>query len=53
MATFFVDATLFALDAEVVLEALPASEIAPVSAARLPYCVGTLARRAHGGRTAR
>ena len=51
VATFFVDATLFALDAEVVLEALPASEIAPVSAARLPYCVGTLARRAHGAVT--
>ena len=51
VATFFVDATLFALDAEAVLEALPASEIAPVSAARLPYCVGTLARRSQGAVT--
>jgi len=48
VATFFVDATLFALDSESVLEALPASEIASVSAAQLPYCVGTLARRLHG-----
>lgn len=51
VATFFVDATLFALDAVDVLEALPASAIAPVSAGRLPYCVGTLARRAHGAVT--
>lgn len=51
MATFFVDAALFALNAEDVLEALPASAIATVSAGRLPYCVGTLARKAHGSIT--
>lgn len=47
MATFFVDSALFALDAGSVLEALSASAIAPVSAGRLPYCVGALARKAH------
>lgn len=46
MATFFVDSALFALDAGSVLEALSASAIAPVSAGRLPYCVGALARKA-------
>ena len=51
MATFFVDAGLFALDAQGVLEALPASAIATVSAGRLPYCVGALARKAHGNIT--
>jgi chemotaxis signal transduction protein len=51
VATFFVDSTLFALDAEAVLEALPASAIAPVSAGRMPYCLGTLARRTHGAVT--
>ena len=51
MATFFVDAGIFALNAEGVLEALPASAIAPVSAGRLPYCIGTLARKANGNIT--
>lgn len=51
MATFFVGAALFAVDAEHVLEALPASAVAPVSAGRLPYCMGTLARRANGSVT--
>ena len=51
MATFFVDSALFALDAAPVLEALPASAIAPVSAGRMPYCLGTLARRMHGAVT--
>ncbi len=48
MATFFVEADLMALDAACVLEALPASTIAPVSANRLPFCVGTLARHSQG-----
>lgn len=48
MATFFVDAGLFALDTHSVLEALPASAIATVSVGRLPYCVGALARKAQG-----
>lgn len=48
MATFYVGKQLFALRAETVLEALPASAINPVSAGRLPYCLGTLARRAQG-----
>ncbi len=48
MATFFIDATLYALDAACVLEALPAHAIAPVSAERLPYCRGTLARKQKG-----
>src|SRR5690606_29599435 len=39
MATFFVDARPFALDAACVLEALPASAISKVSAGRLPYCM--------------
>ena len=51
MATFFIDAALFAFKAEEVLEALPASAIAAVSAGRMPYCVGTLARKAHGSVT--
>lgn len=51
MATFFVDARPFALDAACVLEALPASAITKVSAGRLPYCLGTLARRAQGAVT--
>ncbi|MGE4376546.1 MAG: chemotaxis protein CheW [Burkholderiaceae bacterium] len=51
MATFFIDAGLFAFKAEEVLEALPASAIAAVSAGRMPYCVGTLARKAHGSVT--
>jgi chemotaxis signal transduction protein len=45
MATFFVGATPYALDAGCVLEALPAHAIAPVSAERQPYCLGTLARK--------
>lgn len=48
MATFYVGKQLFALRAESVLEALPASAISPVSAGRLPYCIGTLARHAQG-----
>jgi len=48
MATFFVGTSLCALDAACVLEALPASAIATVSAGRLPHCVGTLARRSQG-----
>lgn len=48
MATFFIDARPFAVDAGCVLEALPASAITAVSAGRLPYCLGTLARRAQG-----
>lgn len=51
MATFFVDAGLFALDTQGILEALPASAIAPVSVGRLPYCVGALARKAQGNIT--
>lgn len=51
MATFFVGASLFALDVEHVLEAQPASAVAPVSAGRLPYCIGTLARRNQGSVT--
>lgn len=48
MATFFVGPSLLALKATSVCEALPASAIAPVSASRQPYCVGTLALKAHG-----
>lgn len=48
MATFFIDARPFAVHASCVLEALPASAITAVSAGRLPYCLGTLARRAQG-----
>ncbi|MCT9811952.1 chemotaxis protein CheW [Acidovorax sp. Be4] len=51
MATFFVDTRPFALDAACVLEALPASAITPVSAGRMPYCLGTLARRTQGAVT--
>jgi len=51
MAPFFVGASLFALDVEHVLEAQPASAVAPVSAGRLPYCIGTLARRNQGSVT--
>lgn len=51
MATFFVDAGLFALEAEAVVGALPASDIASVAAKRLPYCIGTLARKAAGNIT--
>lgn len=48
MATFYAASQLFALRAESVLEALPASAINPVSAGRMPHCVGTLARYAQG-----
>lgn len=48
MASFYVGQQLFALHAESVLEALPASAINPVSAGRLPYCLGTLARQTQG-----
>ena len=48
MATFFVGRSVLAVDAACVLEAQSASAIAPVSAGRLPYCVGTLARRSQG-----
>ena len=51
MATFFVGSSLMALDAACVLEALPASAIAPVSAGRIPHCVGTMARRSRGALT--
>lgn len=48
MATFFVGATPYALQADCVLEALPAQAIAPVSAERQPGCLGTLARKDKG-----
>lgn len=51
MATFFVGSSLMALDAACVLEALPAAAIAPVSAGRIPHCVGTMARRSRGALT--
>lgn len=42
-ATFFIDGTLFALPAEHVLEALPASKISAVSRAERRACIGLLA----------
>ncbi|MDD2608520.1 MAG: chemotaxis protein CheW [Giesbergeria sp.] len=48
MATFFVGPSLLALDAASVCEALPATAIAPVSASRQAYCVGTLALKTQG-----
>ena len=42
MATFFAGSTVLAVDAGCVLEAQSASAIAPLSAGRLPFCVGTL-----------
>ena len=48
MATFFVGQSVLALDAACVLEAHSAADIAPISAGRLPHCVGTLARRSQG-----
>ncbi|WP_255576206.1 chemotaxis protein CheW [Comamonas sp. Y33R10-2] len=48
MATFFVGNSVLAVDAACVLEAQSAADIAPVSAGRLPHCVGTLARRSQG-----
>lgn len=48
MATFFVGQSVLAVDAACVLEAQSAADIAPLSAGRLPHCVGTLARRSQG-----
>lgn len=48
MATFYIGKQLFALRAQSVLEALPATAISPVSAGRLPHCLGTLARQSQG-----
>ncbi len=48
LASFYVGASLMALRAADVCEALPASAIAPVAAGRLPFCVGALARRSQG-----
>ena len=48
MATFFVGRSVLAVDAACVLEAQSAAAIAPVSAGRLPHCVGTLARHGQG-----
>ncbi len=48
-ATFLVDTRLFALPAEHVVEALPASEVKPVSLGGSAWRVGALARR-HEGR---
>ena len=48
MATFYIGQQLFALHAQSVLEALPATAISPVSAGRLPHCLGTLARQSQG-----
>ncbi|MEX8194078.1 chemotaxis protein CheW [Comamonas guangdongensis] len=48
MATFFVGRSVLAVDAACVLEAQSAAAIAPVSAGRLPHCVGTLARHDQG-----
>lgn len=42
MATFFVGNAVLAVDAACVLEAQSASALAPLSAGRLPFCVGTL-----------
>lgn len=42
MATFFAGSTVLAVDAGAVLEAQSATAIAPLSAGRLPFCVGTL-----------
>lgn len=48
LASFYVGASLMALRAGDVCEALPASAVAPVAAGRLPFCVGALARRSQG-----
>jgi chemotaxis signal transduction protein len=48
LASFYVGASLMALRAASVCEALPASAVAPVAAGRLPFCVGALARRSQG-----
>lgn len=48
LASFYVGASLLALRASEICEALPASAIAPVAAGRLPFCVGALARRSQG-----
>lgn len=42
MATFFAGHTVLAVDAACVLEAQSAASIVPLSAGRLPFCVGTL-----------
>lgn len=47
-ATFFIDDALFALDAEYALEALPASEISPVSMGGRAERVGILALQREG-----
>ena len=49
LASFYVGASLLALRATEICEALPASAVAPVAAGRLPFCVGALARRHQGG----
>lgn len=43
MATFYVGKQLFALHADVVVQALPCASINRVSAGRIPFCVGTIA----------
>lgn len=48
MATFFIGDSIFALPATHVVEALPAAQIASVSAAALPCCVGTVPLRSNG-----
>jgi chemotaxis signal transduction protein len=47
-ATFFLDSGLSALPAEMVLEALPGRDVAPVSLGTVPHRVGMLARRRDG-----
>ncbi|MDQ7968719.1 MAG: chemotaxis protein CheW [Oxalicibacterium faecigallinarum] len=44
-ATFFVDGSLFALEAEYVSEALPASEVSPMSMGSRPERIGIMALR--------
>lgn len=48
MATFFIGESIFALPAAHVVEALPATQIARVSAAGLPCCMGTVPLRSNG-----
>ena len=52
LASFYVGASLLALRAADVCEALPASAISPVAAGRLPFCVGALARRSQAASAA-
>lgn len=47
-ATFFIDGMLFAIPAEQVLEALPATEVAPVSIGGRPERIGVLAQQREG-----